>query len=216
MKARSLQPRTVAPKRAASLPIRRRVLLRGDGTVLVQRIAYCARRLRTVGADVCAGCAEFAGTTRSDFGEAWISCREPASSAAQRTAKLEPVPAGADHVEVHLCLPRSFACIERGAPTKRIEEFLARVGAPGALLVDEAFRPLELLAHGHGAAPLGSPVHESASIARAAAVLAYEERDQLAIVDADGAAVGLLAARDVLRWLAAGAGYLLPEGPASS
>lgn len=198
------------PAPSAALPIRRRILLRADGTVLVHRITHCVRRMRTVGADVCAGCPEFAGTGRSDAGQAWVVCRERGAIAAAALREREG--ALADRVPVHLCTARTVTCVEQSVDREKRAAFLSK--HHGALLVDERGRPVGHLSSSGELEALAGPVHELVPLARAAAVLALEERERLAIVDVEGVAIGLLTARDVLRWLASGAGYLVPDGSA--
>ena len=52
-----------------------------------------------------------------------------------------------------------------------------------------------------------------ATVARAAALMAYEGVHRIVIVDAAGAVAGVLSGADVMRWLARGAGYAVPGGP---
>jgi len=50
---------------------------------------------------------------------------------------------------------------------------------------------------------------ESATLSRAAAVMAYEGVHQIPVVASDGTIVGLISALDVARWLAQHDGYLV-------
>lgn len=56
---------------------------------------------------------------------------------------------------------------------------------------------------------------ETASLSRAAAVMAYEGVHQIPVVASDGKVVGLISSLDVVRWLAQHDGYLVPGPPAS-
>ena len=56
--------------------------------------------------------------------------------------------------------------------------------------------------------PLSLP--ESTSVARAAAVMVFEDASRAVVLSAQGDIVGLLSATDILFWLARSAGYLLP------
>jgi CBS domain-containing protein len=58
--------------------------------------------------------------------------------------------------------------------------------------------------------PLTIFVGDNASIARAAAMMAYERIHRLLVIDPAGNVVGLLSAMDVLRWLARHDGYAIP------
>jgi CBS domain-containing protein len=59
--------------------------------------------------------------------------------------------------------------------------------------------------------PLAFTLPESASIARASALMALESVHRVPVVSPAGAVVGILSALDVLRWLARHEGYVLPS-----
>ena len=58
--------------------------------------------------------------------------------------------------------------------------------------------------------PIAFTLPESASIAHAAALMAYENVHRIPVVASDGSVVGIIAALDILRWLAVNAGFALP------
>jgi CBS domain-containing protein len=62
-------------------------------------------------------------------------------------------------------------------------------------------------------APLVFALPEAASVARAAAMMAYEGVHRVPIVDDGNVVIGLLSSADVLRWVAQQAGYVLPDAP---
>lgn len=57
--------------------------------------------------------------------------------------------------------------------------------------------------------PYPLEIPERSPLTRAAGVLAYERQSHAAIVASDGSLVGVIAAQDVLRWLARADGYLI-------
>lgn len=59
--------------------------------------------------------------------------------------------------------------------------------------------------------PLAFTLPESASIARASALMALETVHRVPVVSATGRVIGILSTLDVLRWLARREGYLVPE-----
>lgn len=59
--------------------------------------------------------------------------------------------------------------------------------------------------------PLAITLPEEEQLSRACAVMAFEGIHRVPVVAADGRVVGLLSTTDVMRWLARGAGYRLPE-----
>lgn len=58
--------------------------------------------------------------------------------------------------------------------------------------------------------PIAFTLPEKASIAHAAALMVYENVHRIPVVSTDGSVVGLVAALDVLRWVAVNAGFALP------
>lgn len=59
--------------------------------------------------------------------------------------------------------------------------------------------------------PLAFTLPESASIARASALMALETVHRVPVVSGSGRVIGILSTLDVLRWLARREGYVLPE-----
>jgi CBS-domain-containing membrane protein len=59
--------------------------------------------------------------------------------------------------------------------------------------------------------PYALTLPESASVTQAAAVLAFEGQQRLAVVSPAGAVIGVLSASDILYWLARSDGHLLPR-----
>jgi CBS domain-containing protein len=99
------------------------------------------------------------------------------------------------------------------------EEIDTRPGRPsrhtrqgGVEVLDEGFA----LVRGRGAAvrdimtPVAFTLSESAPLARAAALMAFEGVHRVPIVSVRGAVVGIVSALDVVRWLAREEGYLVP------
>jgi CBS domain-containing protein len=61
--------------------------------------------------------------------------------------------------------------------------------------------------------PLVFSVPETATLAEASALMAYEGVHRLVVVGPDNAIVGIISSMDVLRWVARQSGYLFPMGP---
>lgn len=64
--------------------------------------------------------------------------------------------------------------------------------------------------------PFAIAVPETTSLTQAAAVMAFEGQQRLAVTSTAGAVVGVLAASDVLYWLARADGHVLPPPRSSS
>jgi CBS domain-containing protein len=59
--------------------------------------------------------------------------------------------------------------------------------------------------------PVAFMLYESSSVARAAALMAYEGVHRVPVVTRDGCVVGIVSSLDLLRWLAKNSGFLLPR-----
>ena len=57
---------------------------------------------------------------------------------------------------------------------------------------------------------------ETATLSRAAAVMAYEGVHQIPVVASDGKVVGIISSLDVMRWLAQHDNYLVSGNPPES
>lgn len=63
--------------------------------------------------------------------------------------------------------------------------------------------------------PIAFTLRENASIAQAAALMAYEGVHRIPVVSSSGDVVGLVSSLDVLRWVGQASGYLVPACPKS-
>ena len=59
--------------------------------------------------------------------------------------------------------------------------------------------------------PFAFSLPSHAPIAQASALMAYEGVNRIVVVSADGLIVGLITARDIMRWVATQAGYVIPD-----
>lgn len=64
--------------------------------------------------------------------------------------------------------------------------------------------------------PIAFTLPETASVSRAAALMALEGVHRVPVISEEGKVVGILSAMDILRWLAETEGYLVPRGGASA
>lgn len=105
-------------------------------------------------------------------------------------------------------------------PAMQAGEVLRAASASEAIAVSADGTPLglvsasrlALLSSGEETAravtPLGAVLHESVPISVAAALMASLPSDRIAVVSDERKVVGLVSARDVLRWVAREAGHL--------
>ncbi len=110
-------------------------------------------------------------------------------------------------------LLRAF-CEAGDAAEWQVEGPLSRGDASGDRLELGAGFHAEPPARGTAAevmTPFAFAVDENASLARAAALMAFERVHQVPVVSRSGRVVGVATAVDVLRWLAQQHGYLVPD-----
>lgn len=110
------------------------------------------------------------------------------------------------------------------APASQSEAILRNAGATAALAVSADGTPLGVVTAARLAllssddqtfvavTPLGAVLHESVPISVAVALMASLPADAVAIVSDNRQAVGLLCARDVMRWVAREAGHTVAPG----
>jgi CBS domain-containing protein len=138
-----------------------------------------------------------------------------------------PLAAGALQTGVEAILTPGVACVRASDPIATVRHLLVerRVGAVPVLDADG--RPIGIITGGdllraheeRGERPAATagdvmtcfafalPV--TASVAQAAALIAYEGVKIIVITDLDGEVAGLVSAVDIARWCARGAGYLV-------
>src|SRR5262249_50102003 len=88
----------------------------------------------------------------------------------------------------------------------------ARDSRRDAWSVDQGFHEVDVAGKTVGdiMVPLAFALPESASIAQAAALMAYEGVHRVPVVSTSREVVGLISSLDVLRWLAQRSGFLVP------
>jgi CBS domain-containing protein len=123
-------------------------------------------------------------------------------------------------------------CVRADLGTDALTEMLFALDLRSVPVVDDQGRPIgvvsrsDLLRHGRTdvAADLVGDVMmclafslpETATLSRAAAIMAYEGVHQIPVVASDGKVVGLISSLDIVRWLAQRDGYAVPgNAPAS-
>ena len=137
-----------------------------------------------------------------------------------------PLASGAQSTPISEIMSKEVVCVGPETSTSCLIRIFVETGISGVPVVDPSGRPLgvvsktDVLRHlasggeGGSAEDLMTPVTLAmpghASIARAAAMMSYERVHRVVVVGPSGAVVGLVAALDVLRWLARHDGYAIP------
>jgi CBS domain-containing protein len=134
----------------------------------------------------------------------------------------------ADRTPVASVMQRSVVSVPPDLDLSALAKVLLEHGISGVPVVGEDGKPLgvvsktDLVRAGNLAhsptpllvrdvmMPLSFSLTESASLARAAALMTFEGVHRIVIVSMSGAIVGMLSALDILRWLARNNGYIVP------
>lgn len=207
-------------------PVRVRRVVGADNALERHASVLCALRQHAVELAACEGCDHFVRLRQDEDGRSVVVCRSDENAPAER--RRRDVPSAADLTRVSEVMTTDVLCVAAGAPIVTVRELLAERGYHGVPVVDESGAPIGMLSvqdlarpRPAGEAeppatvsgwmtPLAFTVAESASVAQAAALMAFEHIHRLPVVGPEGALVGLVSAHDVLRWLARHEGYVLP------
>jgi CBS domain-containing protein len=132
----------------------------------------------------------------------------------------------AESTPISVIMTRDVICVTPEATRGELLKVLLSKGISGVPVIDEDGRPLGVASktdvlRGLGAedanaraadimTPVTLAMPEHASIARAAALMAYERVHRVIVIGPAGNVVGLVSTIDVLRWLAREDGYAVP------
>ena len=215
-----------------SLEIGTRRTFRGDGSSAAECSVPCPARGHEVPIEGCLDCDRFRGLrVRAASGEAVVVCHTDASLEAIETAtrRLGGGSGAASATPVSEIMTRDVVCVSEGLGVDALVELFIQRGISGAPVVDQAGRPVGIVsktdvlrdgAERAGGLPRHATVGDimmpvafclpaNESVARAAALMAFEGVHRLPIVGVEGEVVGLVSPLDVLRWLAREQGYVM-------
>jgi CBS domain-containing protein len=132
----------------------------------------------------------------------------------------------AESTPISVIMSRDVICVRPEATRSDVLRLFLAKGISGMPVVDAEGRPLGVVSktdvlRGLGAedadaraadimTPVTLAMPEHASIARAAALMAYERVHRVVVIGPGGNVVGLVSTIDVLRWLAREDGYAVP------
>ena len=132
-----------------------------------------------------------------------------------------------DSTPVNDLMVREVVSVSREMPITKLEELLVELGISGAPVTDTDGRPIGMVsktdlvaAHRRGKItdetrvadimmPMTFCVGMDETVAKTAGLMAFEGLHRIPVVSRDGRVVGLVAALDVLRWLARESGYAI-------
>jgi CBS domain-containing protein len=205
----------------------------GDGTQ-VDHIPYvaCARRGETVSIEACGHCPHYVG------GVPGSDSVPPAVECLANPFRDETEPVGGtltlSRVPISVLMTRNVLCVRADLSLDAASALFLRSGHTAFPVVDDAGRVIgfvdeeELTAEVQIAATDSRPnapvrtvgdiilpyvlaLPETASVTRAASVMAFEGQQRIAVIGSECDIVGVLSASDILQWLARADGWVLPR-----
>jgi CBS domain-containing protein len=196
------------------LAVRTVAVIIGRNRSITLSSVRCPIRRRAAPVEECASCGRSDGIAHDALARGeYLACHGE--------ERREPAPARTAADALVAEVMRSASVAFRPGVTRGVAaEALRAHGAAAAPVVDGEGRPIglvteaDLLRARTGAkvsdamAKVALPVVETASLARAAALMAAERVERLPVVSADGVVVGMISAMDVVAWLAGAGGPL--------
>jgi CBS domain-containing protein len=227
----------VQPRNTGHLRIRVRRTLSSEDGVSLDPLVFCPHRERSLAIDECAECDDYRGLSVDPRqGHSTLRCvwdvqpadaTEPSPALGRLPWVKGPVadpPASASETPVAVAMSGDVICVRSDLGVEAAIRLLLEHRIGGAPVVDREGNPIgilsktDLLERGSartvggimGQRPIIT-LPEDASIAQAAAVMAYEGVHRIPIVSHSNQVVGILTTSDVARWLARTHGYVLPD-----
>ena len=134
---------------------------------------------------------------------------------------------GGDDVALADVMSRDVIAVRADTSIAALGELMIDRGVPYAPVVDERGRPCGVVTLSDLArstwteslrpmrvdqimTPFAFTLAESATVSRAAALMAYEGVHRIVVVGSDGALAGVVSSVDVMRWIARADGYVVP------
>ncbi len=197
----------------------------------------CPQLNKSVTAESCRGCDKCEIVRLDEPQGPYVSCRaarapEPLPALVAQHLPVESVLALLlEPTKVSEVRSNQVVCADSELSARQLVELLLRNRYGGMPVVGKDGKPVgmvsktDLLREGSesfaGAVPTGTVAEvmtesafglpEHASLAQAAALMAYERVHRVPILSDDGKVVGIVTPLDVARWLAAKAGYMVPN-----
>ena len=223
---------------AVPLEIRSRQTVGPEGALRIELTVQCPLRSNAVPLDECIRCEHCVALRIEREGEsARLLCRAPAQSDTASSDSQEngnPY----DYTPLLDIMTKDVVCLSAEIDVATVARLLLERNISGAPVVDADGRPVGVVSKtdvlraccdafsadrsadlaGREFArlrvadimtPMAFALPQGESVARAAAVMAFERVHRIPVVASDGKVVGLVSAIDVLRWLAKDYGFVL-------
>lgn len=182
----------------------------------------CPRMGGSVPLERCAHCPRFVKVTPGDIaGQEAVHCHAGTWPPAPTNKPLSLAPTAVSDL-----MTRNVVCVRPDLSLDAVSTLFLETSLAAIPVVDDVGRLLGFVSQdevmlaaqvaqrpmtvGDVLLPFAIAVPETTSVTQAAAVMAFEGQHRLAVTSTDGAVIGVLAASDVLYWLARADGHVLP------
>lgn len=189
---------------------------------------HCPARARSLPTTECLHCGACEGTLTRPDGRILLRCAHPAAQPAR--AELMPQPlfsSVADATPLSEVMTHNVVCVLADLEAHDLIDLLIERDISGVPVVDGAGWPIGVASKSDllrgfpsGAtvadvmAPMAFTLCESATLAQAAALMAFEGVHRIVVVSDEGRVVGVVSSLDIARWVAESAGYIEPGSTA--
>jgi CBS domain-containing protein len=218
---------------AWKLGIRSRRTFSGGARPTLALGVLCPRRALDVPLDACVQCKDSRGLAiAGDGSDAFVLCDVPVDELDAASAADERGPA--DHAPIASIMTTQVICVGPRLPIVALEALFLDHGISGTPVVDRSGVAVGMVSktdlvrfHQQSRTsgdsveavvadimmPLAFCLPPNETIARAAALMAFEGMHRVPIVNAHRQVVGLVSTLDVMRWMARKHGYVVGLGP---
>lgn len=188
----------------------------------------CPARDASIPATECLSCGDSLGAMSSSTGTYLHCSHRAAQYAALVDVMRQPLfSSAADRTPLSDVMTVDVVCVAPDLCLADLTELFLEMNIGGAPVVDDDCRPLgvvsrsDLIAVSDRSAsvasimmPMAFTLPETATLSRAAALMAFEGVHRIPVVSADGRVVGIVSSLDIARWLAQNDGYIAPGSTA--
>ncbi len=191
-------------------------------------LVFCRRRGESVPVETCGHCAHFVKVVAGTDGADGLYCG-PRELACESEDGLTPLQL--PRISVATLMTRNIVCVRPELSLDALSALFLETGLKAVPVIDPSARlvgfvsevemmlTIQSVRAGADAAktvadvmmPYALTLPETASVTRAAAVMAFEGQSRVAIVSSEGQIVGVLSASDIMYWLARADGHVLPR-----
>lgn len=187
----------------------------GPGRRLSEALVDCPRRVTMIPASECVECEDCIGLERGPDGVRLRCAVHRDESAGTLAAEQDNLSAAAVRTPLSDIMTGDVLCVFPDLRVEHLIDLLVESNVSGAPVVDDGGRPIGIvsksdLVRGFAAGttvadimmPLAFTLPETASLSRAAALMAFEGIHRIPVVSSKGRVIGIVSALDITRWLA--------------